>query len=235
MFVLGLDTTAVTATAAVCEFTEGGKIKNYCLYSRKNGLTHSQNLLPLIDMAMKAFGIGVKDLGLIAVSAGPGSFTGVRIGVATVKGLALPFNTPVCGVSTLQALSCNVTFPEGIICPVMDARRNQFYNALFEGKNRLTDDRCVAFEEIYADLKASGKPVLVCGDGAALFYSLCENKDNIYLSSPATADQNGLSVCLAGYEAYIKGEYTTHTELRPVYLRPSQAERVKKEKEGQEK
>lgn len=230
MFVLGLDTTAVTATVAVGEEING-KIKNHSLYSQKNGLTHSQNLLPLIDRALNAFDIGVKDLGLIAVSAGPGSFTGVRIGVATVKGLALPFDTPVCGVSTLEALSKNITFPDGIVCPVMDARRSQFYNALFENGKRLTDDRCVSFEEIYSDIKNTKKLVILCGDGAELFYSLCENREDIYLSPSACRDQNGLSVAEAGLEMFYKGEHTTHSLLRPVYLRPSQAERMLQERQ----
>ncbi|MDD4124976.1 MAG: tRNA (adenosine(37)-N6)-threonylcarbamoyltransferase complex dimerization subunit type 1 TsaB [Eubacteriales bacterium] len=231
MFILGIDTTAVTATAAVCETDAetGGIIKNHALFSLKNGLTHSENLLPIIDSAMKAMNISVKELGLIAVSAGPGSFTGVRIGVATVKGLACPFDTPVCGVSALEAIAENCTFPGGIVCSVMDARRNQFYNALFEDGKRLTEDRCVSFDEIYADIVKSNKPVLLCGDGMRLFRSLCEDNNNIYTSSLCQEDQNGLSVASVGYKKFSAGEYTVHTLLRPVYLRPSQAERIRNE------
>ncbi len=226
MYILGIDTSAVTATAAVCGAGDG-TINKYALFSLKNGLTHSENLLPIIDHAMKTMKVTVADLGLIAVSAGPGSFTGVRIGVAMVKGLALPFGTPVCGVSTLEALAENCAFPGGTVCPVMDARRSQFYNALFKDGERLTNDRCASFEDIYEEIQKSNNPVLLCGDGARLFFSLCENKNNIYLANPCQTDQNGLSVAVCGYKKYLNGEYTTHSALRPVYLRPSQAERVK--------
>ena len=229
MIILGIDTTAVTATAAVCE-AENGVITNHSLFLLKNGLTHSENLLPIIDSVLKSLGKTPDDIGLVSVSVGPGSFTGVRIGVATAKGIAFAGDKPVCGVSTLEALAENCASFGGIVCPVMDARRHQFYNALFENGVRLCEDRCVSFEEIYADAMSYGKPVILCGDGARLFYSLCENKEGLVMPPLCAEDQNGLSVCAVSYRKYLAGEYTTHAELRPVYLRPSQAERERNAK-----
>ncbi len=229
MIILGIDTTAVTATAAVCE-AENGVMTNHSLSLLKNGLTHSENLLPIIDSALHSMGKTPADIDLVAVSVGPGSFTGVRIGVATAKGIAFAGDKAVCGVSTLDALAENCMSFGGIICPVMDARRHQFYNALFEDGKRLCEDRCVSFEEIYADALKYGKRVILCGDGARLFYSLCEDKSAFTLAPLCAEDQNGLSVCVSAYKKYLKGEITTHAELRPVYLRPSQAERERNSK-----
>lgn len=228
MHILGIDTTAVTATAAVCAI-EGGAIQSHALFSLKNGLTHSENLLYMIDAAMGAMKTTAAKLDLIAVSAGPGSFTGVRIGVSMAKGLAFPHDTPVCGVSTLDALGENIVYPGGIVCPVMDARRNQFYNALFQDGKRLTKDRCVSFSVIYEEIQKRNLPVMLCGDGAALFHSLCENRGAITLASPCQIDQNALSVALCGYQKYQKGETQGHAGLKPVYLRLSQAERIRNE------
>lgn len=228
MYVLGIDTTAVTASAALCKVVDG-VITSHSCFSLKNGMTHSENLLPIIDMVMKMQNATPDMLDLISVDVGPGSFTGVRIGVATAKGIAFSNDIPCTGVSTLECLAENVRF-NGIVCPVMDARRNQFYNALFENGKRLCEDRCISFEEIIYDLKAQNKPVILCGDGARLFYSLCESKDNIIMPSLCEEDQNGLSVCRVGYTNFTAGKAVNQSELRPVYLRPSQAERERNEK-----
>lgn len=227
MYILGLDTTAVTATAAVCR-AENGIITEHALFSLKNGLTHSENLLPIIDGVLKALGVAPAELGLIAVTAGPGSFTGVRIGVATAKGLAFAHGTPCAAVSTPEILARNCAGFAGLICPVMDARRKQFYNALFCGGKRLCEDRCVPFEEIIADI--GERETMLCGDGARLFRSLCAEKANIKLPPLCAEDQNGLSVCEVGYEKYLRGECVDHAGLRPVYLRASQAERERNER-----
>ena len=153
MYILGLDTTAVTATAAVCR-AENGVITEHAHFSLKNGLTHSESLLPLIDGVLKELGVSPKDIGLVSVSVGPGSFTGVRIGVATAKGFAYAQGIPCAGVSTLEALAKNCAGFRGVVCPVMDARRSQFYNALFKDGKRLCPDRCIAFEEILARIPA---------------------------------------------------------------------------------
>ena len=156
MKILAIDSTAIVASSAVCEI-ENGAVGRYCLFTLKNGMTHSENLLPLVDGALTAGGYDLSAIDLIAVSAGPGSFTGVRIGVATVKGLAYSGDKPVCGVSTLDALYRNIAGMAEVICPVMDARRHQFYNAVFVNGVKVTPDRCAAFENIYAELKQSAK------------------------------------------------------------------------------
>lgn len=229
MKILAIDSTAVVASSAVCEI-ENGKVGRYCLFTLKNGMTHSENLLPLIDGALTAGGYTLPDVDIIAVSAGPGSFTGVRIGVATVKGLAYAGDKPVCGVSTLDALYRNLAGVADVICPVMDARRNQFYNAIYIGGVKTTADRCASFEEIYAELKAVGKKVLLYGDGAPLFKSLCADDGDIILPPVTCTDQNAVSVALCGYDAFMNGKALKQNVLQPIYLRASQAERERSER-----
>ena len=165
----------------------------------------------------------------------PGSFTGVRIGVATVKGLAYSGDKPVCGVSTLDALYRNIAGMAEVICPVMDARRHQFYNAVFVNGVKVTPDRCAAFENIYAELKAIGKKVLLCGDGAPLFKSLCPDDGDIILPPVTCTDQNAVSVALCGYDAFINGKALKQNVLQPIYLRASQAERTLSERNNKDK
>lgn len=226
MLILGMDTTAVTASVAVVEIED--KVRTYSLFSVKNKLTHSETLMPMVKQALDMYGAKPSDLNLIAVSAGPGSFTGVRIGVATVKGLAfgLGKEMPCAAVSTLEALAENLAQQSGIVCPVMDARRSQFYNALFKDNQRLCKDRLITAEEL-KKLLETGEQVTLCGDGAELFASLCGDLKNIKLAAPASKDQNALSVAVCGYRAFKENRILTAKELKPVYLRASQAEREK--------
>ena len=229
MLVLAIDTTALTASAAAVTF-ENGVPDKYSLITVKNRLTHSENLMPMIDKALSSMEASIKDIDLIAVCAGPGSFTGVRIGVATVKGLAFTNNIPCVGVSTLEAIAENLAGSGDIICPVMDARRNQLYNALFcEGK-RLCEDRLISAEELLAQLVSTGKRVIVCGDGAKVFMKTVGDTPHIFSASFAATDQNALSVAYAGYRAYAEGKGVSSDKLQPVYLRASQAEREREEK-----
>lgn len=225
MLVLGMDTTAVTASVAIAEIN--GSLNTYSLFSIKNRLTHSENLMPMVKQVIELYGAKPSDLSLIAVSAGPGSFTGVRIGVSTVKGLAFAYNgdIPCAAVSTLEALAENVSQESGIICPVMDARRNQFYNALFQDKKRLCGDRLISAEELEEQLLNTGENIILCGDGADLFASLCKDTSNIKVASAASKDQNALSVAVCGYKAFAENKTVDAKELKPIYLRASQAER----------
>ncbi len=223
MKILAIDTTAVTATAAVAEIS-GGRLLSYSLQSVKNKLTHSQTLMPMIDGALKLFGTDIDGVDRIAASAGPGSFTGVRIGIATVKGLAFG-KKPCCGVSSLAALALNAAVEGFIVCPVMDARRDQFYNALFCSSQRLTPDRCISAAELEAELLAYKTPVIVNGDGAELFASLCSELKPL-LAPPCALYQNALSVALAAENA----PTVDAGSLSPIYLRLPQAEREYNEK-----
>lgn len=225
MLILGMDTTAVTASVAIAEID--GSVQKYSLFTMKNRLTHSENLMPMIKQTIELYGADPGEISLIAVSAGPGSFTGVRIGVATAKGLAFAYGgkIPCASISTLQALAENLSHNYGIICPVMDARRHQFYNALFKGGKRMCEDRLISSECLKEQLLNINEPVIICGDGAEFFYQDCEKVDRIKIASPSSRDQNALSVAVCGYKAYLNGEAVNAQELKPIYLRASQAER----------
>ena len=231
MLIAALDSTAVTASAAVAEITNG-RLGTFSLFTVKNKLTHSEILLPLLENALKQYGAGIKDVDLFAVSAGPGSFTGVRIGAATVKGLAFTENKPCASVSALEALARNIG--RGYVCPVMDARRDQFYTALFKDGMRISEDAALSAEEIFSKIKDLPE-VTVCGDGAHKFIELCGNPSNLFPASGAACDQNALSVALCGYEKFAEGNAVSAKELKPIYLRMPQAEREKLERERKEK
>lgn len=216
MLLLSVDSSAVTASAALTE--DGRVIKSEFI---NKGLTHSETLLPLIENVME--GCAYKRLDAIAVTAGPGSFTGVRIGVATVKGLAFPCDIPCISVSTLEAIAYNFIDEKAVICAVMDARRMQFYNALFKVENgrvtRLCEDRAISIEALGEELKAY-ENVIIAGDGAELCYNNL-NLENIALAAEDKRWQNGVGVSKAAEnKKTIKAE-----ALMPVYLRLSQAER----------
>ena len=216
MLLLSVDSSAVTASAALSK--DGGIIKIELI---NKGLTHSETLLPLIQAVMGEY--KYSDLDAIAITAGPGSFTGVRIGVATVKGLAFANNTPCISVSTLEAIAHNFTDENAVICAVMDARRMQFYNALFKAESgkitRLCDDRAISLEDLKKDLEGFEK-VIIAGDGA----ELCFN--NIGLENACLADENRRYQSGTGVAKAAEGKETVSAaDLRPVYLRPSQAER----------
>lgn len=213
---LSIDSSAVTASVALAD--NGKIIKSEFINA---GLTHSETLLPMIKNVMA--GVDFSALDAVAVTVGPGSFTGVRIGVATAKGIAFAYDTPCVAVSTLEAIAYNFVDENAVICAVMDARRMQFYNALFEIKGgvvtRLTPDRAITVSDLQNEL-ATYDNVIIAGDGAKLCF------DNLSLSNIRLADddkvyQNATSVCLAASNK----EKISPNLLVPVYLRPSQAER----------
>lgn len=216
MKLLSFDSSAVTASVALTD--DGKVVRNEFVNA---GLTHSETLLPMIERVMGD--VDYSRLDGIAVTAGPGSFTGVRIGVATAKGLAFKHNTPCYSVSTLEAIAYNFVNKDCIVCAVMDARRMQFYNALFSIENgvvsRLIPDRAIALDDLKKELVAYDE-VIVAGDGAKL---CCDNADldNCILADEDTMYQNAVSVSLAAKN----NNPLSPDELMPVYLRLSQAER----------
>lgn len=230
MLILAIDTSALTATVAVCEY-EGGGIKKYSLCSVNNGLTHSETLFPIIDNALKSFGKTIAEVELFGVSAGPGSFTGVRIGVSAIKGLAFD-GRPVAAVSTLEALAENIG-ADGIISPLMDARRGVFYNALFKREGgvltRLTPDRAASTEDIASEIDSYGG-AYICGDGAALYKSLHGGRATVVEPSLCSRYQNALSVALCAARQYEAGAVFTAENLPTIYLRKPQAEREREER-----
>ena len=226
MILLALDSTARVAAAALCE--DGALLGEYTI---NNGNTHSETLLPMVESLLKLFGLEIKDIDAFAVAAGPGSFTGVRIGVATLKGLAFGTDKPCIGVSTLEALAKNPS-ADGLICPVMNARRNQVYTALFRSKNglleRLMPDSAIAIEELDRILDEYNEPVILCGDGYDITAS--QLKHAIIPLSERLRHQSAFNVALCAMEAISRGEGGTDFDLAPTYLRPSQAERERNER-----
>lgn len=213
---LSLDSSAVTASVAL---TDGDRvIKSEFVNS---GLTHSETLLPMVKRVMGDNEFSSLDA--VAITAGPGSFTGVRIGVATVKGIAFAGNIPCYGVSTLEAIAYNFVDENCIVCAVMDARRLQFYNAIFKAENgtvsRLTPDRAISIDDLREELKQYDS-VIIAGDGAAL----CSQNialDNCKIAADDKIYQNALSVA----KCVKNKKPIAPTALMPVYLRQSQAER----------
>jgi tRNA threonylcarbamoyladenosine biosynthesis protein TsaB len=233
MLILALDSTAQVGSVALCEDE-----KLIAEYTINTGHTHSETLLPMVESVLKIAGYTVDDVDLFVCTAGPGSFTGVRIGAATVKGIAFGKNQPCIGVSTLEALALNGVVLNGILCPSMNARRQQVYNALFDCDGtslaRLCEDRALAIVELGEELiaKYPDRPVYLMGDGAKLVYdALCETLGNrLVLLPERLIHQSGYNTAMAGLRLYRKGVRTTDAELAPVYLRPSQAERMRMEK-----
>jgi tRNA threonylcarbamoyladenosine biosynthesis protein TsaB len=226
MNILALDTSAKSAACAV--MSEDGKLLAESFVN--NGYTHSKTLMPMIEGMLKTIGMTTEDIGLYGVCNGPGSFTGIRIGVSTVKGMAFMEQKPCIGVSSLLAAAYNAVWFDGIICPVMDARRQQVYNALFDNHcgqlERVCADRAISIEELYQELSSQKKPVILVGDGAELCYNKF-NHTNISLAPEGCRFIRGSSVAGAVLQQAVQGAHLTDEALVPVYLRPSQAEREK--------
>ncbi|MDR2532269.1 MAG: tRNA (adenosine(37)-N6)-threonylcarbamoyltransferase complex dimerization subunit type 1 TsaB [Oscillospiraceae bacterium] len=224
MFILGLDSSAKAASCAIFDSDN----RSITAYGGINaGITHSETLMPLVESILKAAKLTLNDIGALAVTNGPGSFTGVRIAVSVVKGMAFALELPVYAVSALHSLAYNLYGQDCIVCAVMDARRGQFYNALFRVKNneavRLTEDRAIGGNELKMELQAFvNEKIIVAGDGAQLF---CKESD--YMCAPLQqVHQNAVSVCLAA----LNEKPVTSKELMPLYLRLPQAERERNEK-----
>lgn len=223
MLILGLESSAKAASAALCR---DGELLGQ--YTQCSGLTHSRTLLPMVEDLLKNTETKLADVDAVAVARGPGSFTGIRIGVAAVKGLCWGAQKPAIGVSTLAAMAWNgVAAGEGsIICCCMDARRQQVYNALFEIRDgrpvRLVPDRALAVEELAAGLEKYEKRVFLVGDGARLCYNLLGGLGvESTLAPEPLVQQSAYGVCRAAETE----KAAPASELLPVYLRLSQAER----------
>lgn len=236
MKILALDSTALTATVALCEDEH-----LIGLYTLNSGSTQSETLLPMVESLMHLMKWDISDIDLFACAKGPGSFTGVRIGAATIKGLAFGRGKPCLGISTLEALAHQlvglVVGADAILCPVMNARRGQVYNALFrvcDGKlTRLCDDRALSITELEEELLNYSLPVYLTGDG----YDITQRSMS-RLSVAQTPEhlryQNAYSVAMVTLDAYRNGIQTTDAELPPSYLRLPQAERERNERLARE-
>ncbi len=226
MLTLAFESSAKAASVALLK--DGLLISQYFQCS---GLTHSRTLLPMSEDLLKNADIKLSDVDLLAVAHGPGSFTGIRIGVSMVKGLAWASGIPCVGVSTLEAMAWHGLSADGLICPVMDARRSQVYNALFQINDgipvRLTNDRPVSLSDLSEELQNIGKPVFLVGDGAEMsFHFLRSLGIDCVLAPENLRMQSAWGVAKAAHGK----EPGTADSLLPVYLRLSQAERERLER-----
>lgn len=231
MKILALESSAVAASAALCE--DEMLLGQTYLHT---GLTHSQTLLPMAADLLEQCGLKPQDLDLIAVAAGPGSFTGLRIGVAAAKGLAWAAELPCAGCSTLEAMAWSLAGFQGEVCAAMDARRHQVYNARFQvngtAPHRLTPDRAIALADLVKELEGTSVPQIVVGDGAQLCYdALTAAGIPAVLAPPNLRMQSAWGVARMGLELARTGQTVSPGELVPIYHRLSQAERERLERE----
>ena len=228
MLILAFETSAKAASVALLK---DGKLLGECY--QNTGLTHSQTLLVMAQSLLDQCGKTVEDVTAAAVAAGPGSFTGIRIGVAAAKGLAFSVDKPAVGVSTLAALARNVAFADGLVVCAMDARRQQVYNANFAAENgtltRLTPDRAISLADLAEELPNESRPVTLAGDGAHLVFDyFAEHGIPCRLAPPHLIMENAMSVALEAEELARQGKLISAQELEAFYLRPPQADPLKK-------
>ncbi len=211
-------------------------------YYANTGLTHSQTLMPMIESVLHLAGVTVEQLDALAVNAGPGSFTGVRIGVSAVKGLAFTHDKPCVSVSTLSAMAQQTAASLGsVICCVMDARCQQVYTALFRKTEigeteRLTEDEAISLEELKNRLKSYDYPIVLVGDGSELCYTyLREDIQRLQLAPAAVRYQNATGTAAVAMRMLLSGDTVSAEELLPLYLRLPQAERELRQRMESEK
>lgn len=230
MNILAVDTSALTATVSIMKNGVSVFENNIT-----NALTHSETLMPMIDYALKSVKLTPNDIDLFAVSCGPGSFTGIRIGVSAIKALAYSLGKPVFGINTLKALAYNLSVVENIpVCAIMDARRMQVYNAIYNFKNgecvELEAPRALSIEELCASVT---ERTMFVGDGVEAYkdkiIELCGN--NAVISPPNLRLQKASSIAYAAMNAN-NNEYISPEALEVIYLRKSQAERERDERNG---
>lgn len=232
MKILAVDTSAKSASVAIAD--ENTIIGSSFINTKS---THSQTLIPMIEELLNHTNTNISELDAIAVNNGPGSFTGIRIGVAAVKGLCFNDNIKCIAVSTLYSMAYNVIGSDTTVCAVMDARRSQVYNALIKvnGKKfeRLCEDRALSLEELLEDIKKRNEKVYLIGDGAEITYNYMKDKTNLTILTNANHRmQNAESVALAAIQMYNEGKTLSPEKLMPLYLRLPQAERELNKKLG---
>ena len=230
MLILAFETSAKAASVALLE---DGKLLGESY--QNTGLTHSQTLMVMAEQLLSQCGKTVADVTAAAVAAGPGSFTGVRIGVAAAKGFAWGREIPCFGVSTLEAMALSLGAYQGYVCPCMDARRSQVYNALFyvnKGKlERVSEDRAISLLELGEELKNQKEPIFLVGDGSNLCYNtLLESVPGLVLPPEHRMHQRASGVALAAAKQIAAGDPGDANALAPNYLRLSQAERERAER-----
>lgn len=231
MKILGIDSSGLVASVALV--IEEEMIAEYTINYKK---THSQTLLPMLDEIVKMTGFSLEDLDAIAVAGGPGSFTGLRIGAATAKGLGLALKKPIVSIPTVDGLAYNVFGTDRLICPIMDAKRNQVYTGLYESNRdslqAISQQKAVMLDEIIEEINGMNREVIFLGDGVPVYKEQIGQKIKVpYLFAPAhLSKQRAGSIATLGSIYYSEGRIQTAMEHEPVYLRLSQAERELQEK-----
>lgn len=234
MKILGIDSSGLVASVAIVE--DDRLVAEYNLQYK---ITHSQTLLPMLEEIRNRIHLDMQTIDAIAVAAGPGSFTGLRIGAATVKGLGLALGKPIIPVPTLEGMAYNCYGTDLLVCPIMDARRNQVYTGLysFEKEDRIRmksvmEQTAVGFDELAAKLNVLGREVLFLGDGVPVFAEAMKELLRIpYYFAPAHMNrQRAASVAALGKEKFEQGIFEDAADHAPEYLRLSQAERERQEK-----
>lgn len=231
MKVLAIDSSGMAVSTAVAD--DNNVIAEFTV---NNSQTHSQTLLPMIDNVVKMSGIPLAGIDAIAVASGPGSFTGLRIGSSTAKGLGLALNKPVVPVPSLDALAYRAACFNGIICPLMDARRSQVYTAAYHMEDgrlvNIIEQKATGITDILSGLSAYGQEVLFLGDGADVYRDIIikEAVTGFSFAPAHISKQNAASVAMLGIIYYSEGRYESAARHRPVYLRKPQAEREREER-----
>ncbi len=234
MKILGIDSSGIVASIAVVE--DDVLLTEYTVNYKK---THSQTLLPMLDEVVKMTELDLNTIDAIAVAAGPGSFTGLRIGSATAKGLGLALKKPLVAVPTVDALAYNLYDVNGVICPIMDARRGQVYTGIYRFKDHslyTVKEQCaVSIEELLKELEEIQEPVTFLGDGVPVFRAKIQDTLKCpYSFAPAHVNKQRAAAVAALGEVYLQeGKIETAMEHMPEYLRVSQAERERAERERQ--
>lgn len=241
MRILALDSSGLTASTAVVEW-EGSEAVTVAEYTVNYKKTHSQTLLPMLDEIVRMTELELGELDGIAVAAGPGSFTGLRIGSATAKGLGLALGKPLIHIPTLEGLAYNLWGTDRAICPILDARRGQVYTGIYEFRGGelavLEDQTAVSIEELGEKLKSLGRPVIFLGDGVPVHRQALQERImagcDIAFAPANMNRQRAASVGSLAIQYYQKGKTETAAEHKPDYLRASQAERERAEREQRE-
>ena len=238
MRILGMDSSGLVATVAIVERDEKGLQKTIAEYTTNFKKTHSQTLLPMLDEVVKMTGIDLETIDAIAVSGGPGSFTGLRIGAATAKGLGLALNKPIVHIPTVDGIAYNMCYSNSIVCPIMDARRNQVYTGIyaFDGAKIqvLEAQMAVGIEELAEKLTAYDKEIIFLGDGVPVHKERLENElmqgQKISFAPAHMNLQRASAIASLAFQYVDEGKTETAADHRPDYLRVSQAEREREER-----
>ena len=231
MRILALDSSGLVATVAIVE--EEQVIAEYTVNYKK---THSQTLLPMLDEIVKMTELDLQTIDAIAVSGGPGSFTGLRIGSATAKGLGLALDKPLIHIPTVEGMAFNMWGVDGMICPIMDARREQVYTGIYRCKDQsleiVEDQMAISVEALIAKLNSYGEPVVLLGDGVPVYgEKMKEGLQVKTVFAPAHRNrQSAASVGCLAFQYLKEGRVVTAAEHKPDYLRVSQAERERAER-----